>query len=505
MGDERENDKENAEEMIKKSNIEKTVREKKACRSKKVIWGIVGVVTAVILVCCGMLTGVMLERQEHKNQQTADVEDRDDAPTAATTTQYVVVNGSTVPVTVAVNSTADDGNGGGALAESVTLIPQDDKLALAFLKLHNERENSCYSPLSIRYALEMLRAGAKGETKSQIDSLLSDMVATRYANVADHLSMANALWVTEAYKGEVQENYRQILEQLGASTQVDNFQSAANINAWINDNTMGLMQNALSDGDVQGLNAALVNVLAIDMDWQQQFEKELTSGAYFDWHEGDTSEDYVTTMKITSGGNEGDRSIYYNLADEATVLAMDLKDYGEAKLQFVAIMPEDLQSYVQNVSVADINQLLTGLRVTRAQNDSYLFSFSAYIPKFEIKHGGLENLEKDLQDLGVTDVFDSSKSDLSAMLNVENFAIDTVTHKTQFDFSEEGIKAAAVTLMGGRGAGGDGPIPSSSNIVVSINGPFLYLVRDKQTGEIWFTGTVYKPNRWADDKVMYHY
>ena len=44
------------------------------------------------------------------------------------------------------------------------------KFDLAFLKLENEKVNKIYSPLSIKYALEMLSTGANGESKSQIDS-----------------------------------------------------------------------------------------------------------------------------------------------------------------------------------------------------------------------------------------------------------------------------------------------------------------------------------------------
>lgn len=139
------------------------------------------------------------------------------------------------------------------------------------------------------------------------------------------------------------------------------------------------------------------------------------------------------------------------------------------------------------------------------QNDTYDFSFTAYIPKFSIK-GGVGNLIQDLRELGVVDAFSPEEANFSGMVDDTPFWITTATHKTTFDLSEEGIKAAAVTLLGGMGAaGGPGPIPSSVNIVVSINKPFMYLVRDVKTGEIWFTGTVYEPNKWADEKADYSF
>ena len=42
---------------------------------------------------------------------------------------------------------------------------------LQFLKLENENKNKIYSPLSIKYALEMLGEGANGNTKKQITDI----------------------------------------------------------------------------------------------------------------------------------------------------------------------------------------------------------------------------------------------------------------------------------------------------------------------------------------------
>ena len=56
------------------------------------------------------------------------------------------------------------------------------KFDLAFLKLENEKKNMIYSPLSIKYALEMLAEGAKGTSKSQIDGIIGEYVAKKYTN-----------------------------------------------------------------------------------------------------------------------------------------------------------------------------------------------------------------------------------------------------------------------------------------------------------------------------------
>ena len=70
------------------------------------------------------------------------------------------------------------------------------------------------------------------------------------------------------------------------------------------------------------------------------------------------------------------------------------------------------------------------------------------------------------------------------------------------DLSEEGIKAAAVTAFGGKGAAG--PLVNRMIITIAINHPFLYLVRDKATGDIWFVGTVYDPTLWSSVSSQYN-
>ena len=112
--------------------------------------------------------------------------------------------------------------------------------------------------------------------------------------------------------------------------------------------------------------------------------------------------------------------------------------------------------------------------------------------KFEYELQLLEDLKK----LGIEDVFDSTKADLSNMTTA-NAVIDKAVHKANIEFSNDGIKAAAATAMGGLGSTTGGfdyafKIPVEE-IDVTFDKPYLYLVRDKATGEVWFTGTVYEP------------
>ena len=81
--------------------------------------------------------------------------------------------------------------------------------------------------------------------------------------------------------------------------------------------------------------------------------------------------------------------------------------------------------------------------------------------------------------------------------------VEGALHKANIDFTEKGVKAAAVTVIYMM----DGAMMADKNkpIEIEINKPFMYLIKDKKTDEIWFVGTVYEPNSWENDKADYEY
>ena len=108
------------------------------------------------------------------------------------------------------------------------------------------------------------------------------------------------------------------------------------------------------------------------------------------------------------------------------------------------------------------------------------------------------DLLTDLQKLGIKDVFDINKANLTKMLDggTKQY-IAKAKHMANIEFSNNGIKAAAVTAMGGKGSTGCGfehlyEVPVET-IDITFDKPYMYIIRDKSTGEVWFTGTVYEP------------
>ena len=78
--------------------------------------------------------------------------------------------------------------------------------------------------------------------------------------------------------------------------------------------------------------------------------------------------------------------------------------------------------------------------------------------------------------------------------------VSAALHKADIEFTEKGVKAAAVTIM--EMAGG-GMFPITHPIEIIINKPFMFIIWDKNTKDIWFTGTVYEPTSWESDRSYY--
>ena len=103
--------------------------------------------------------------------------------------------------------------------------------------------------------------------------------------------------------------------------------------------------------------------------------------------------------------------------------------------------------------------------------------------------------------MGVKDIFDENKANLKGITD-EKAYINQAKHKANIELTQDGIKAAAATFIGGAGAGEmfdylyDVPV---EKIDLTFDKPYMFVIRNKETGEVWFAGTVYEPLSLEDE------
>ena len=370
---------------------------------------------------------------------------------------------------------------------------EDSNFSMQFLKLENDKKNMIYSPLSIKYALNLLKEGANGNTKIQLEQVIGNQNLTKYNNIDQRLSLANGVYIRDTYAKNVKEDYKKILtEKYNAEINYDSFSSANNINSWIQNKTLGIIKNMLRDETVQNPDnkMLLINALAIDMEWENRFDSEKTGGSDFYLEDGSTMN--ATTMHMKNSSD----SISYYKDKNITALTMNLKEYNDTQLEFVAIMPEkNLSEYIETFTMDEFDNIIKKSKLASKTKNGVNISIPRFSFDYDLK------LKKDLIKLGITDAFDSKLADFSKMSDNYLYVSDAL-HKANIDFTEKGVKAAAVTVIymfSGAILEEDKPIE------INIDKPFLYIIRDKKAGEIWFVGTVYEPNSWEEDEVNYKY
>lgn len=232
-------------------------------------------------------------------------------------------------------------------------------------------------------------------------------------------------------------------------------------------------------------------------------EKEVES--YLDEYMKEIKSNYTEKGEVKSI----DFSLYTD--DNVKAFAKDLKEYNSTTLQYIGIMPtnENLDTYVKNVDSTKINNIISNLKELKRENfkDGVITRINGFIPKFNFDY--TLKLKDDLAEIGITDIFDSEKADISGLTNANGEYISDAIHKANIEFTQDGIKAAAATMAGGKGAGEpefdyiyDVPI---EEIDLTFDKPYMFIIRDKDTGDVWFVGTVYEPLAWADDTTKLDY
>lgn len=166
-------------------------------------------------------------------------------------------------------------------------------------------------------------------------------------------------------------------------------------------------------------------------------------------------------------------------------------------------MPEeDLDKYIENITAQDVNKVINNLKDLKNKNfkEGVVTQIVGYIPKFKFDYD--LDLIKDLNDMGVTDVFDKEKANLKGITDEQAY-INQALHKANIEFTQDGIKASAATFMALGGAGEmfdyyyDVPV---EKIDLTFDKPYMFIIRNKESGEVWFAGTVYEPLSIEDEQ-----
>ncbi len=380
--------------------------------------------------------------------------------------------------------------------DQAQLVASDDAFAFAlFDALRGQPGNLFFSPYSISSALAMTYAGARGDTETQMADTLRftlpqarlhpafdalDLALASHTQVSGtfQLTVANSLWGQQGHP--FLQGFLTLLRQYyGAGFRLLDFQDAPDpsrrtINAWVADNTQGKITDLIPSGAIDSsTRLVLANALYFKAKWMEPFDRNATSNQVF--HLLDDSQVTVPMMEQVT---------HLSYAEATSYQVVDLP-YSGGQVSMVILLPRagQLDALEKSLTTGEITPTLQSLGEAKVH---------LTLPKF--KYGSSFSLGETLQGLGMPDAFSPSAADFSGMDGQQHgLFISDVIHKALVAVDEDGTEAAAATSVAMAGAVAAAPIEKI--VQFKADHPFIYLIRDDQTGTILFLGRVEDPSK----------
>lgn len=359
--------------------------------------------------------------------------------------------------------------------------------------LSKQSGNLFFSPYSMSEALAMAYAGARGQTETQMAQTLQFLLAQDRLHPAFHaldqelakraepaqgakepafqLNIANALWGQKGYTflpaflDVLKANY-------GAGMRFVDFvnateQARATINDWVSQQTQGKIKDLIPPGVLDSLTRlVLTNAIYFKAAWATPFNPKATQDGSFTRLDGSQ----VTVPMMQQTGSMG-----YAEAKGVQVVELPYQGYQVA-MDIILPQAGQFAAVESSLDATQVASLLKSVAPQQVQLTMPKFTFSS---EFSLKDV--------LSAMGMPLAF-TSDADFSGMTGTRELSISAVLHKAFVAVDENGTEAAAATAV----VVGLTSMPSQP-VVVTVDRPFLFLIRDLKTGTILFLGRVEDP------------
>ena len=359
-------------------------------------------------------------------------------------------------------------------------------------KLRTQEGDLFFSPYSISTALAMTCGGARGETATQmVQTLHFDLpegeLAPAFGEMQDdlnaiqskgrvQLAVANSLWPQADYT--FQPDYLKLCKKYyGTSIHPvdyinDTEGARKTINAWVEEKTHDKIVDLLAPGSLDASNRlVLVNAIYFKGKWFHKFDPEATQDAPFH-----VSPETTITAPLMQQTED------FGYAEFPDLQVLELP-YTGGEVSMVVLLPSKADG------IGELEQQLTTPNLAKWTATLPKQKVRVFLPKFKVTSEF--SLGDTLAAMGMPDAFMYGKADFSGMDGKQDLFIGKVVHKAYVDVDEDGTEAAAATAVVMTLAAA---MPAEP-LVFRADHPFLFLIRDNQTGSILFLGRVMDPTR----------
>jgi serpin B len=351
-----------------------------------------------------------------------------------------------------------------------------------------------FSPHSISTALAMTWAGARGQTEQEMVETLHFLLPQERLhpvfNALDlelesraeggqgsdgqgfRLRIVNSTWVQKGYP--LLMTFLDVLaESYGAAVHLVDFMgdtegARQTINAWVEEQTETRIRELLPAGSVDPLTClVLVNAVYFNAAWAKPFAAEDTYDATFLRVDGSG----VTAAMMHQRGD-------FPYARGDGWQAIELPYEGE-DLGMLVVLPD-------RGRFAEVEGGLDAARLSALVGALAERNVVLSLPRWTLV-GTTFSLKEALSDLGMASAF-TLAANFSGITGGRDLWVSDVLHQAFVKVDEKGTEATAATAV----IFPRGSAPTDA-VVLDVDRPFLYLIRDRPTGAVLFLGRVMDP------------
>ena len=350
-------------------------------------------------------------------------------------------------------------------------------------------QNRAFSPLNTYMALSMLAELTGGESRSQILSLLgiedieqlrtqsSQVWNSSYCNDGATTSIpASSLWLDEdiEFNQSTMDNLAEYYYADAFMGEMGSEELNQALQDWLNEQTGGLLHEYVSDFELDSQTIlALATTLYYRAKWADEFDPDNTAEGRFSILSADVETVPCDFMHQSRAKN-------YYWGEKFSAVSLRLENSGQMWL----MLPD---GDVPMDELLQDEEAMAFIRANGNWSKSKQLIVNLSLPKFDIS--SKLDLADGLKAMGITDVFDGSKSDFSpTMKNPEGMFVSKVEHAARVAIDEEGCTAAAYTAMALAGAGE----PPTEEVDFVLDRPFLFVITGENSLPL-FAGVVNRP------------
>uniref|UniRef100_A0A8C2E3T6 Serpin B6 n=1 Tax=Cyprinus carpio TaxID=7962 RepID=A0A8C2E3T6_CYPCA len=336
-------------------------------------------------------------------------------------------------------------------------------------------------PAELKKSPAQLTSGqtAEDQIHSSFTKLMSELNKPGAPYV---LSLANRLYGEQSYQfvekflNDAKIYYKAGLEEVDFKKKSEAVR--LDINKWVETNTQEKIKDLLPQGSISEITKlVLVNAIYFKGNWLVKFPKEATRDGQFKLNKN-------RTKPVKMMYQESKFPLAFIPEMNSQVLELP---YVGKNLSMLIILPNKIED--ETTGLQKLEKALTYEKLMEWTKPSKMLQekVEVSLPRFKMEET-YDNIKSFLISMGMEDVFDERKVNLSGMSPNNDLVVTKVIHKAFVEVNEEGTEAAAAT--GVIIAGFSMPLPPKTFIA---DHPFLFFIRHNPSNSILFYGRFCSP------------